>query len=64
MFLRFLCETLHPVVRTDPEEIERLRQGYNLLLSNDGYEIVPKAKMWVDEQYMQHVKSRYQRNYM
>lgn len=45
MFLRFLCETLHPVVRTDTEEIERLRQGYNLLLSNDGYEIVPKAKM-------------------
>ena len=45
MFLRFLCETLHPVVRTDAEEIERLRQGYNLLLQNDGYEIVAKAKM-------------------
>ena len=45
MFLRFLCETIHPVVRTDPEEIERLRQGYNLLLRNDGYEIVPKTKM-------------------
>lgn len=45
MFLRFLCETIHPVVRTDQEEIERLRQGYNLLLRNDGYEIVPKAKM-------------------
>ena len=45
MFLRFLCETLHPVVRTDAEEIERLRQGYNLSLQNDGYEIVAKAKM-------------------
>jgi hypothetical protein len=45
MFLRFLCETLHPVVRTDPEEVERLRQGYNLLLQQDGYEIVPKAQM-------------------
>ena len=45
MFLRFLCETIHPVVRTDQEEIERLRQGYNLLLRNEGYEIVPKAKM-------------------
>lgn len=45
IFLRFLCETLHPVVRTVPEEIERLRQGYNLLLKNDGYEIVPKTKM-------------------
>ena len=45
MFLRFLYETLHPVVRTDAEEIERLRQRYNLLLQNDGYEIVAKAKM-------------------
>ena len=45
IFLRFLCETLHPVVRTDPEEVERLRQAYNLLLKNDGYEIVPKAQM-------------------
>lgn len=45
MFLRFLCETLHPVVRTDAEEIERLRQGYNLLLQNDSYEIVPKTRM-------------------
>ncbi len=45
IFLRFLCETLHPVVRTDTEEIERLRQGYNLLLQNDGYEIVAKTKM-------------------
>lgn len=45
VFLRFLCETIHPVVRTDQEEIERLRQGYNLLLRNDGYEIVQKMKM-------------------
>jgi len=45
MFLRFLCETLHPVVRTDSEGIERLKQGYNLLLKNDGYEIVPKTKV-------------------
>jgi hypothetical protein len=45
LFLRFLCETIHPVVRTDQEEIERLKQGYNLLLCDEGYEIVPKAKM-------------------
>lgn len=44
-FLRFLCETLHPVVRRDAEEVERLRQGYNLLLQNDGFEIVPITKM-------------------
>lgn len=45
MFLKFLCETLHPVVRTAPEEVERLRQAYNLFLQNDGYEIVPRAEM-------------------
>jgi len=45
LFLRFLCETLHPVVRPDTEEIQRLRQSYNLMLSVDGYEIVEKTKM-------------------
>ena len=45
IFLRFLCETIHPVVRTNQEEIERLRQSYNLLLRNDGYEIIPKTKI-------------------
>ena len=45
MFLRFLCETLHPVVRTDADKAEQLRQGYNLLLQNDGFEIVPKIKV-------------------
>lgn len=45
MFLRFLCETIHPVVRTNQEEVERLRQNYNLLLRNEGYEIIPKTKM-------------------
>jgi hypothetical protein len=45
MFLRFLCETIHPVVRTNQEEVERLRQNYNLLLQNDGFEIIPKTKM-------------------
>jgi len=45
IFLRFLCETIHPVVRTNQEEVERLRQNYNLLLRNEGYEIVSKTKM-------------------
>lgn len=50
-FLRFLCETLHPVVRTSQEEIEKLKQAYNLLLANDGYEIVPKTKIGNRELY-------------
>lgn len=45
IFLRFLCETLHPVVRTDTEEVEQLHQRYNLILQNDGYEIISKTKM-------------------
>ncbi|WP_434026806.1 hypothetical protein [[Pseudomonas] boreopolis] len=45
LFLNFLCETLHPVVRSDPEEVERLRQMYNLFLRKDGYELVERARM-------------------
>jgi hypothetical protein len=45
LFLRFLCETIHPIVRSDPEEVERLRQCYNHFLKNDGYEIVERARM-------------------
>ncbi|WP_062065788.1 abortive infection family protein [Cellvibrio sp. OA-2007] len=51
IFLRFLCETLHPVVRTSQEDIEKLKQAYNLLLANDGYEIVPKTKVGNRELY-------------
>lgn len=45
LFLTFLCETLHPVVRSDPEEVERIRQTYNLFLRKDGYELVERARM-------------------
>jgi len=45
MFLRFLCETLHPVVRNDTEEIKRLEQAFNQLLHDAGYGIVPKTKL-------------------
>ncbi|MEO0968558.1 MAG: abortive infection family protein, partial [Cyanobacteria bacterium J06639_18] len=45
MFLRFLCQTIHPVVRSDVEEISRLKQAFNKLLCDGGYEIVPKTEM-------------------
>jgi len=45
VFLRFLCETIHPVVRSDATECERLCQLYNHYLTNDGYELVVKARM-------------------
>jgi hypothetical protein len=44
-FLRFLCETIHPVVRPDPTETERLCQLYNQYLRNDGFQIVEKTRL-------------------
>lgn len=41
-FLRFLCEMLHPVVRSDSDEVERLRQTINTILIRDDYELVEK----------------------
>ena len=43
--LTFLCETIHPVVRQDPIEAERLCQLYNQYLRNDGFQIVEKTRM-------------------
>ncbi|MEG4629473.1 abortive infection family protein [Microcoleus sp. AR_TQ3_B6] len=45
MFLRFLCETIHPVVRIDAEQIRRLEQAFNLLLRDQGYEIVSNTQI-------------------
>ena len=44
-FLKFLCESIHPVVRPDVIECERLRQLYNNCLHNDGYQISEKIKI-------------------
>jgi hypothetical protein len=44
-FLRFLCETLHPVVRSDPTEVERILQMFNQYLQNDGFQLVEKTRM-------------------
>lgn len=45
VFLRFLCETIHPVVRPDPTEAEKLCQLYNQHLRNDGFELVEKTRL-------------------
>jgi hypothetical protein len=42
LFLRFLCETIHPVVRPDVVETEKLCQLYNSYLQHDGYQLVEK----------------------
>ncbi len=44
-FLRFLCETIHPVVRPDVTECKILCQLYNNYLKNDGYQVVEKTKI-------------------
>lgn len=40
-FLRFLAETVHPIVRPDTEESEKMVAEYNALLAADGWEIHP-----------------------
>jgi hypothetical protein len=42
-FLRFLCETLHPVVRPNPVEARKLADEFNKYLKNDGWEVFPKG---------------------
>jgi AbiJ N-terminal domain 3/Abortive infection C-terminus len=44
-FLAFLCETIHPVVRPDPAEAQRVCQLYNQYLQNDGFQIVEKTRL-------------------
>ena len=43
--LMFLAETVHPVVRTDVTESQRLVQLYNQFLRNDGFEIAEKSRI-------------------
>ncbi|WP_055594356.1 protein kinase domain-containing protein [Streptomyces hirsutus] len=41
VLLRFLSEMLHPVVRTDAEELRELLELFNTLLARDGYALMP-----------------------
>ncbi|MGV8131255.1 MAG: abortive infection family protein [Candidatus Pacearchaeota archaeon] len=45
IFLQFLCEMLHPVVRRDKTEVTKLVQLFNEYLAFDGYELVEKAQI-------------------
>lgn len=44
-FLRFLCETVHPVVRPDPDGVDALVAIYNQALAKDGFQIVPVGEI-------------------
>jgi hypothetical protein len=45
LFLNFLCEMVHPLVRVDSSEINRLLQLFNESLKEDNFEIIEKAKI-------------------
>jgi hypothetical protein len=45
VLLRFLCETIHPVVRPEIIDCVRLCELYNDLLKHDGYEIVERTRI-------------------
>ncbi|MCH7665108.1 MAG: TIR domain-containing protein [Acidobacteria bacterium] len=45
VLLRFLAELLHPVVRSDPDEVSNLLRALNVLLAPDGYRLVQKEQL-------------------
>lgn len=45
ILLRFLAETVHPIVRSDATESQRLVQLYNEFLRNDGFELAEKTRI-------------------
>lgn len=45
IFLRFLAETLHPVVRPDSTESDRLAQMLNQFLAKDGFQLVERTRI-------------------
>lgn len=44
-FLRFLAETLHPVVRSDPVDVDKLVQLFNKYLRADGFQLVERTRL-------------------
>ena len=45
ILLKFLAETVHPLVRSDVTESQRLVQLYNQFLRNDGFELSEKYQI-------------------
>lgn len=45
ILLRFLAETVHPIVRSDVTESQRLAQLYNEFLRKDGFELAEKTRI-------------------
>ena len=50
-FLRFLCETVHPVVRPDEDESRTLVELFNQELREEGFEIIEKTSVFGNALY-------------
>ncbi|HNR49448.1 MAG TPA: abortive infection family protein [Bacteroidia bacterium] len=44
-FLQFLCEMLHPIVRSDTTQVSELHHLFNEYLSKDNFELVEKTRI-------------------
>jgi hypothetical protein len=45
IFLRFLCEVIHPEVRSNKEEVGQLVQLFNQQLAPDGWRLIPEGEI-------------------
>ena len=45
VFLRFLCEMLHPIIRPNQEEVGKLLSQFNSLLGQDGWQLVESSRI-------------------
>lgn len=45
IFLNFLCELIHPIVRSDAADAAKLQQMFNEFLRTDNFEVVEKTKI-------------------
>ena len=45
IFLNFICEMVHPLVRPDSTEVAKMTQLYNDALAEDNFEIVEKSRL-------------------
>ncbi len=44
-YLKFLCETIHPAVRSNNEEVDKMLKIFNEALAPDGYELIKSSEI-------------------
>ena len=58
VLLRFLCEMVHPIVRSDQKEAQQLVDTFNRHLAIDGFEIVPRTTISGREVYAARARTK------